>query len=111
MRPLPRVILIPYYDDVIACTGSEPACDSLGLDNDKWYHVAGFGAFELTGYKFPSQNDGDNCGADGVVTFYIHKEDFSPGNWCIVGNVTTGSSPEGELGGPNRGVVIVKLTE
>jgi Flp pilus assembly protein TadG len=92
---LNTTVLIPFFDDVIKCDGAEPACPPLGLPNGKWYRVAGFGAFRLLGYQFPGNNGGENCG----------------GNSCIRGYFTTASDPDGELGGPNRGVVVVKLTK
>jgi hypothetical protein len=77
-------ILIPFYDDVV--------------DHGKEYHVAGFGAWKLTGYSFPVLGKkGVDCGP--------------PSQRCITGHFTTASDPDGEIGGPNRGVVVVKLTK
>lgn len=99
---LGQTVLIPYFDDVLACSGSEPQCTELGLESGKkWYHVAGFGALYVTGYNFAG----------------LYKETMtgslpcSGDERCIAGYFTTASATEGELGGEFRGVVIVKLTE
>ncbi len=79
---------IPFFDDIMD-TGSNAT-----------YHVAGFGALHVTGYnfgggfKYPSGSTAPCGGSDR----------------CIAGYFTTTTLSMGEIGGEDRGIVIVKLT-
>lgn len=82
-----RTVLVPYFDDT----------DGLGANG--LYHIAGVGAFHVTGYNFGGQFKEPSaslapCGGD---------------ERCISGYFTTAVIDEGDLGGENRGVVIVRL--
>ena len=89
---LGTVVLIPYFDDL------------RGTGNNAEYRVLGFGAYYLTAYYFTGQyrekslidnqypcNGSDRC----VQGYFI-------GDWAV---------QEGELGGPDLGVNIVKFVE
>ena len=82
------VIHLPFFDDII------------GTGNTATYHVAGFGALYITGYNFggsfkqPSSGSAPCGGSDR----------------CIAGYFTTSTATDGEIGGEDRGIVIVKLT-
>lgn len=82
-----RTVLVPYFDD------------TEGLGANGRYHIAGVGAFHITGYNFGGQFKEPSaalapCGGD---------------ERCIAGYFTTEVIDEGDLGGENRGVVIVRL--
>jgi hypothetical protein len=84
---LNKTVLVPYFNDT----------DGLGANGQ--YHIAGVGAFHVTGYNFGGQFKEPSsalapCGGD---------------ERCVSGYFTTGIVDEGELGGVNRGVVIVRL--
>jgi hypothetical protein len=89
---LGTVVLIPYFDDL------------RGTGNNAEYRVLGFGAYYLTAYYFTGQyrekslidnaypcNGPNRC----VEGYFI-------GDWAV---------QEGELGGPDLGVNIVKFVE
>ncbi len=81
-------IPIPFFDDI----------DDTG-SNAK-YRVAGFGALYVTGYNFgggfkqPASGSPPCTGSDR----------------CIAGYFTTKSVSMGDIGGEDRGIVVVKLT-
>jgi hypothetical protein len=88
LRNRGKDILIPLYSDV---------------DKERnEYSVEGFAFFHLTGYKLASDT---------------WPFDFScptgPGTTsvCLQGHFTTGTIYDGTPGGPDYGVVLVKLTE
>lgn len=82
-----RTVLIAYFDDT----------DGLGANGR--YHVAGVGAFHVTGYNFGGQ-------------FRAPSTALAPcrgDERCISGYFSTAVIDEGDLGGEDRGVVIVRL--
>jgi Flp pilus assembly protein TadG len=84
--PLDADYLIPIYSEV------------GGQGNNTRYTVAGFAFFHLMGYSFPNWGSfGEECDASG--------------KGCITGWFATDTLYEGEIGGPNFGLVLVKLTE
>ncbi len=89
---LGTVVLIPYFDDL------------SGTGSNAEYRILGFGAYYLTAYYFTGQyrekslidnaypcNGNSRC----VQGYFI-------GDWAV---------QEGELGGPDLGVHIVKFVE
>ena len=84
---LDTVILLPFFDDI------------AGTGNGATYHVAGFGAFHLTGFNFGGQFKGPS-----TSTAPCKGEDR-----CIAGYFTTATVGTGEFGGEDRGVILVKL--
>jgi Flp pilus assembly protein TadG len=89
LEVLDTAIPLPYFRDL----------DFVGANGR--YEIAGFGMFHITGYNFGGQYKAPDaatapCGGD---------------ERCISGYFTTGSVPDGETGGSNHGVVIVKLTD
>jgi Flp pilus assembly protein TadG len=84
-----KVVLIPYFDDV----------NDLGGSNGQ-YHVSGFGAIYVTGYNFGGQ----------FKTPTASTAPCSGDVRCIAGYLTTTTVYDGELGGEDRGVVVVLLT-
>ena len=104
---LEKVVFIPYFDDLVSCTGAELYCATMPppsgpLPNGKWYHVQDFGAFYVTGYNFAGQYK-ETINPSGVLPCFGDKR-------CIEGYFTTGSASAGDIGGEFKGVVIVKLT-
>ena len=84
---LDKTVLIPYFDD------------TQGLGANGEYHIAGVGAFHITGYNFGGQYKEPStslapCSGD---------------ERCISGYFTTAVTDEGELGGQDFGVVVVRL--
>lgn len=72
------------------------AADIDGQGNNGRYLVGGFGLFHVHGYKFGGQFK-VNPPCSGDVR-------------CISGYFTSGAIYDGEFGGPDFGIVIVKLT-
>lgn len=79
-------IPLPFFDDL------------MGLGTNGEYHVAGFALFEITGYHF-----------GGLHTYPRTNPPCSGDERCLAGRFTTGAIYDGEVGGENRGFVIVKL--
>ncbi|HSM02925.1 MAG TPA: pilus assembly protein TadG-related protein [Acidimicrobiia bacterium] len=82
-----KTVIIPYFDD------------TQGLGANGEYHIAGLGAFHVTGYNFGGQYRAPSstlapCSGD---------------ERCISGFFTTDEIDEGQIGGQDFGVVIVKL--
>ncbi len=76
---------LPIFDDIVG----------VGSGGD--YHIAGFALFVITGYNFGGQfRFNAPCRGD---------------ERCVSGYFTSGVVHDGEVGGDNRGIVIVKLTE
>lgn len=76
---------LPIFDDI------------TGVGNNGQYHVSGFGLFVVTGYNFGGQFKA-NPPCSGDVR-------------CVSGYFVPGVVHDGDLGGPDRGIAIVKLTE
>jgi hypothetical protein len=88
------VQVIPYYDDL----------RNVGGPGDNEYHVAGLGAFYITGFRFP--------GID--VPSVIPGEENCPGpssTTCVQGYFIADwfVSSGGEIGGGDFGVTVVKF--
>lgn len=76
---------LPIFDDLI------------GQGDQGSYHIAGFALFVVTGYNLGGQyRYNPPCGGD---------------QRCVSGYFTTGVVHDGSIGGVNRGIVIVKLTD
>ena len=75
---------LPIFDDLV------------GVGAGGKYHIVGFALFEITGYNFGGG--------------YKFNPPCSGDERCVSGRFTSGVVHDGELGGPNRGIVIVKLT-
>ncbi|MBI5156783.1 MAG: Tad domain-containing protein [Acidimicrobiia bacterium] len=82
---LGTAVPLPIFDDI------------TGTGSNGQYHVAGFAMFVITGYNFGGQFKAlAPCLGD---------------ERCVSGYFTTGVVHDGELGGTDRGIVIVKLTD
>jgi Flp pilus assembly protein TadG len=86
---LGREIPLPYFDDL----------EEVGANGR--YHIAGFGMFHVTGYNF-----GGGYKAPDALSAPCSGDER-----CISGYFTRGTVFEGEIGGPDHGVVIVKLVD
>ena len=82
-----QTIFVPFFDDL------------AGSGSGGTYHIAGFGAFYVTGYNFGGQYKTPDASSAPC------KGDLR----CLRGYFTTGVVYEGPLGGQNRGLVVVKL--
>lgn len=71
--------------------------DLTGVGSNGRYHVSGFALFVVTGYNFGGQ--------------YRVNAPCQGDQRCVSGYFTTGVVHDGDVGGTNRGVAIVKLTE
>ena len=83
---LDQVVWLPYYEEL------------SGNGNNGQYLVAGFGAFYVTGYNFGGQ--------------YKEPQGDVPCNGstrCLEGYFVEGTAYNGEFGGNDRGLVLVKL--
>ncbi len=81
-------VFVPYFDDV------------TGLGANGQYRVAGFGALHVTGYNFGGQYKEPSAA----------QAPCRGDDRCISGYLTTGTMTWGDLGGDDRGVIVVKLT-
>jgi len=82
-----KTIIVSYFDDTV------------GLGANGMYQIAGVGAFHVTGYNFGGQYkepSAVDAPCDGDIR-------------CMSGYFTTAVTDSGELGGENRGVVVVRL--
>ncbi|OFW62353.1 MAG: hypothetical protein A2135_05210 [Actinobacteria bacterium RBG_16_67_15] len=82
-----KTVLIPYFNDT----------DGLGANGQ--YHIAGVGAFHITGYNFGGQFKEPSAAL----------APCSGDERCISGYFDTALAPGGDIGGANYGVVVVKL--
>ncbi len=88
----------PYISSLIGTAVPLPIFDDItGVGSNGRYHVAGFAMFVITGYNFGGQYK---------VNPPCHGDER-----CVSGYFTTGIVHDGEIGGSNRGIVIVKLTD
>jgi Flp pilus assembly protein TadG len=86
---LNQVVFIPYFRDV----------NGLGGANGE-YEVAGFGALYVTGYNFGGQYKepgGAGTPCNGAVR-------------CLEGYFVERAIPDGDIGGEDRGVIVIKFT-
>jgi hypothetical protein len=79
-----KAVSLPIFDDL----------DGVGAGGR--YHISGFALFVITGYNFGGQ--------------YKVNPPCSGDERCVSGRFIPGTVHDGEPGGPNRGIVIVKLT-
>ncbi|MEE9297891.1 MAG: Tad domain-containing protein [Acidimicrobiia bacterium] len=75
---------LPIFDDLV------------GLGANGEYHIASFVLFEIAGYNFGG--------------LYKFNPPCDGDERCVSGYFRTGTVHDGEPGGPNNGIVIVKLT-
>jgi len=85
---LDKDVAIPYFNDV------------RGLGANGEYHVSGLGSIHVTGYNFGGQFKEPST-AEAPC-----KGDLR----CLAGYISSKTITSGELGGEDRGVLIVKLT-
>jgi hypothetical protein len=85
-----KTILLPVYDDTNGLSGSNGS-----------YHVAGFAAFHVTGYRFPSEKWPSNMKCKNA------EPDSS--TTCLVGHFVTYVTSADSFGGGSFGVTAVKL--
>lgn len=96
------VVAIPVFDDF--CRPSQtppPACPNY--NNKDKYHIARYAAFYISGYRLggPAFRKVDNVYRTAVPCASSQR--------CITGWFTTMTVDEGELGGPEGGVLVVRL--
>ena len=85
-----KVILLPVYDATNGLSGSKGS-----------YHVAGFAAFHVAGYRFPSEKWPSN----------VTCRPGEPGSstTCLIGHFTTWLTSADSFGGGAFGVTAVRL--
>lgn len=87
----------PDISSLIGVPTPLPIFDDInGVGANGQYHISGFGLFVITGYNFGGQ--------------YKFNPPCSGSTRCVSGQFVPGVVHDGEPGGPNRGIVIVKLT-
>lgn len=84
---LDQIIFVPWFNDI----------DGTGANGQ--YHVAGFGAFYVTGYNFGGQYKEPH----GAVPCSGQLR-------CLEGYFMEATIPDGDLGGTDHGVIVVKFT-
>ena len=89
------VVQIPVFNDFCR-PPHDPAPDCPDYNNNDKYRIATYASFYLEGFRFPGTSGGDHSFC-------------SPSESCVVGYFTTSTALEGEIGGPEGGVLIVKL--
>lgn len=72
--------------------------DLYGVGTNGQYHIAGFGMFEITGFNF-----------GGSYKMPIGTPPCSGDERCLSGRFTSGAIYDGEFGGQDHGIVLVKL--
>jgi hypothetical protein len=95
-------VTIPIYEDICGDAAGEHCEDKDGGGNHTYYAVSGSASFVIQNYFFSGQ--------------YRSHPDFSCGtenssDRCIQGYFTTATTPTGEPGGRDFGLVLVKLVE
>ncbi len=85
-----KVILLPYFDE------------HRGVGENAEYHVAGFGAIYVTGYNFGGQYKRNSLvtGSRPCTGELRCIEGYVIGDWVASG---------GPIGGPNLGVIVIRL--
>lgn len=104
---IPKTIFIPYFDDI--WTGPANGSGYCG-SNGKCYHIAGYGAFHVTGYRFsggPQYSRYANPPLSGLPCSGPGQNDIRCMTGYFVNTVYTGGAV---LGGEDRGVVVIKFT-
>jgi hypothetical protein len=99
---LDRVLLIPVFDDTVDQNDPDFAGQCSTGPGGKCYHVHGFAAFYVTGFRFP-----------GVGSGWVQNPPCSPPDSCIGGYFTdyVFELPGTDTGGPDLGAVVVELVE
>jgi Flp pilus assembly protein TadG len=89
------VQLVPYFDDIVGTGGTAD------------YHVAGFGAFYITGFKFPGLTE------PSIIPSILGEAPCDGSINCIQGYLIEDwvVSGGGEIGGEDLGVVIIKFVK
>ena len=109
-----RTVLIPYFIDI--WTGPANGSGPCGR-NGKCYEIGGYGAFHTVGYKF---SGGTNPRPNNYIRYVDPPLDEAPCTGpgendmrCLEGyfvrTLETGGG--GDLGGEDRGVLVIKFTD
>ncbi len=102
-----KTIFIPYFDDL--WTGPANGTGPCG-SNGKCYHISGYGAFHVTGYRFsggPKYTRWVNPPLSGAPCSGPGQNDVR----CLAGYfVNTVYTGDGDLGGEDRGVVVIRFS-
>lgn len=89
------VILVPLHDPD----------QTVGTGSNAEYWITGMAAFRVTGYRFPGGGGGNPAWPSGFSC------GPGPGSACIRGIFVRDFVPEGDIGGIDFGVSVVKLVE
>lgn len=93
---LNTVVHLPVFVDFCR-PPHDPAPDCPDYNNSDKYRLDTYAAFYLEGFRFPSMSGGDYSACASSQS-------------CLVGYFTTSTAPDGDIGGPEGSVLIVKLT-
>ena len=85
---LNHIVFIPWFDDLD------------GNGNNGEFHIAGFGAFYVTGYNFGGQYKAPN-----------NNEPCTGQIRCLEGYFVKKTITEGDIGGTDHGLLVVKFTK
>ena len=85
---LNHIVPIPWFDDLD------------GNGNNGEFHIVGFGAFYVTGYNFGGQYKAPN-----------NNEPCSGQIRCLEGYFVKTTITDGDLGGTDHGLLVVKFTK
>ncbi len=87
-----QIVNVPIFDMTNGLTGSNGQ-----------YHIVGYAAFYLTGYRFPSATP-----VDSILT---KQQPCKGSDSCISGVFTIDPTPtSGTIGGPSMGVTVVQMS-
>jgi hypothetical protein len=124
--PVGGIVKIPYFDDIWTgpANGSGP-CGS----NAKCYHVSGYGAFHVVGYKLSPGSGMSNFVFNPPVDppLKSNGQPWPPAQWeskfdcvpstsgsnevCLIGYfIELVDNDGGTIGGDNRGITVIQLT-
>jgi len=85
-----KTILLPIYDQTNGLSGSNGS-----------YHIAGFAAFHVVGYRFPSEKWPNNM--------KCKKSESNGSTTCLVGHFTNFVTSADTFGGASLGVTAVRI--
>lgn len=106
-----NTVFIPFFDDYWrngpGAPPKPPECDFGGSsipNGARCYHIAGFGAFHITGYRFPGLKDYINPPETGYPC--------SGSTTCLRGYfVNTVYTGPADLGGGDRGIIVIRFSD
>lgn len=104
--------VLPYFNKCTTDSGEDCTDGVGGVGNLIWYEVVGYGGFHVLGYNFGGLYK-EPLTQDLTVDSFFRPAGSLPctgDERCIAGYYTDVTIYDGDLGGTDRGVTLVKLT-